>query len=115
LSKSSSLVEILNDPYGKKYTSQKAADRRVRQGVAVYDEKKRLVFQEIGRFISQQKRDAEVRLVGTGNGQEWQGVESGQGGPRVMQLAHLRDRGIRAIQKKLGLDPVIESKPLKQE
>ncbi len=101
----SALVEILNDPFGKKYTSQKAADRRVRQGIAVYDEKHRLVFQEIGRFISQQKQNAEVRLVGNNTGQEWQGIESGKGGPRVMQFAHTRDKGVRAVQKRLGLEP----------
>lgn len=81
----------------------------------MYDEKHRLVFKAIGQLITAQKDKSELRIVGNSSGQEWSGVESGKGGPKVMQLAWLRDRGIRAIQRKLGLEPAIESKPTKQE
>jgi hypothetical protein len=99
----SNLVEILNGD--KKYTSQQRADYYVKSGRAIYDEKRRLVFQEIGRFITQQKQRNEERLIGPSNGYEWKGTDSGKGGPRVMQLTPLRDKGIRAIQERLGLTP----------
>lgn len=98
----SNLIEIVNGD--KKYTSQKRADYYVKSGRADYDEKHRLVFREIGRFITQQKNQNEVRMLGNSSGQEWMGTPSGKGGPNVMQLAYLRDRGIRAIQRKLGMD-----------
>jgi hypothetical protein len=99
----SNLIEILNGE--KKYTSQQRADYYVKMGRADYDDKHRLVFREIGKLISQQKQAGEERFVGPSNGYEWKGQDSGTGGPRVMQLARLRDRGIRAIQERRGQTP----------
>ena len=89
----------------KKYTSPQRADYYVKSGRAEFDEKKRLVFKELGRLITQHKQRAEEYTVGNANGYEWQGANSGKEGPRVMQLTPLRDKGIRAIQERLGLTP----------
>jgi hypothetical protein len=100
---SKTLVEIVNGD--KKYTSQKRADYYVRSGRADYDEKRRLVFREIGRVITDMHRKAEERIVGNLSGREWTGAKSGKIGPTVMQLRDVRDRGIRAVQRKLGMEP----------
>lgn len=82
-------------------------------------------FQKIGRALSVYEQAWQER-AGISNGTEYVGTVSFEkdcttetigkdkipvrdsGGSKVLQLVSIRDRGIRAIQKRLGLEPESE-------
>lgn len=106
------LVRVVNAHRGSEFRSIEKAEQLVASGQARWmDKQKRsIAFQKLGKGLTAYQQQWAKRR-GESIGEEWSGQKSGYAGPQVMQLHDLRERGVRAVQRRLGLEPTVESKP----